>query len=127
MASVDTFFLQPFKTDRKRLVPGQRLLAKTKHHALNEGERLGRTAEGVAVIHVTADAETGEVNALDVLARHGAIPEEFEEQIRALWNAPRVAPTTRTGAKSSLLRSRAIWLSGDGKSRSTATNVTAMR
>ncbi|SEM68331.1 hypothetical protein SAMN04515666_1192 [Bosea lupini] len=84
MATVDTFFLQPFKTHRKRLVPGQRLPAKTKHQALNEGERLGRTAEGVAVIHVTADDETGEVSALDVLARHGAIPEEFEEQIRAL-------------------------------------------
>jgi len=87
MASVDTFFLQPFKTHRKRLVPlvpAQRVPAKTKHHALNEGERLGKTAEGVAVIHVTADDETGEVSALDVLARHGAIPEEFEEQIPAL-------------------------------------------
>jgi hypothetical protein len=84
MASVDTYFLQPFKTHRKRLVPAQRVAAKTKHHALNEGERLGRTAEGVAVIHVTADDETGEVSTLDVLARHGAIPEEFEEQIRAL-------------------------------------------
>ena len=41
-------------------------------------------ASGDAVIHVTADDETGEVSALDVLARHGAIPEEFEEQIRAL-------------------------------------------
>jgi hypothetical protein len=84
MANVETFFLQPFKTHRKRLVPGQRVPAKTKHHALSDGERLGRTAEGVAVIHVTADDETGEVSALEVLARHGAIPEEFEEQIRAL-------------------------------------------
>ncbi|SEM20149.1 hypothetical protein SAMN04515666_108147 [Bosea lupini] len=84
MATVDTFFLQPFKTHRKRLVHGQRLPVKTKHHALNEGERLGCTVEGVAVIHVTADDETGEVSSLDVLARHGAIPEEFEEQIRAL-------------------------------------------
>ena len=84
MANADTFFLQPFKTYRKRLVPAQRVLAKTKHNALNEGERPGRTAQGVAVIHVTADDETGEVSALDVLARHGAIPEEFEEQIRAL-------------------------------------------
>lgn len=83
MATVDTFFLQPFKTHRKRLVPGQRVLAKTKHHALNEGERLSRTTEGVAVIHVTAD-ETGEVSDLAVLTRHGAISEEFEEQIRAL-------------------------------------------
>ncbi|SEM20804.1 hypothetical protein SAMN04515666_108172 [Bosea lupini] len=65
-------------------MPGQRLPAKTKHHALNEGQRLGRTAEGVAVIHVTADDETGKVSSLDVPARHGAIPEEFEEQIRAL-------------------------------------------
>lgn len=65
-------------------MPGQRVLAKTKHHALNEGERLSRSAEGVAVIHVTADDETGEVSDLEVLARHGAIPEEFEEQIRAL-------------------------------------------
>jgi uncharacterized protein YutE (UPF0331/DUF86 family) len=38
----------------------------------------------LTVIHVSADDETGEVSALDVLARHGLIPEEFEEQIRAL-------------------------------------------
>ena len=84
MASIETFFLQPFKTHRKRLVPGQRVPARTKHHALNDGERLGRTAEGGAVIHVTADDETGEVSMLAVLARHGLIPEEFEELIRAL-------------------------------------------
>ena len=60
------------------------LPAKTMHHVLRDGERLGRTAEGLAVLHVTADDETGEVSALDVLARHGLIPEEFEEQIRAL-------------------------------------------
>lgn len=84
MANVDAFFLQPFKTHRKRLVPGQRVLAKTKHHALQDGERLARTAEGVAVVHVVADDETGELGAIEVLARHGAIPEEFEEQIRSL-------------------------------------------
>jgi hypothetical protein len=83
MANVDTYFLQPFKTHRKRLVPGQ-IASRIKHHALNDGARLGRTAEGVAVIHVTADDETGEISALEVLARHGVIPEEFEEQIRAL-------------------------------------------
>lgn len=82
--NVDTFFLQPFKTHRKKLVPAQRVLAKTRHQAINEGERLGRSAEGVAVVHVVADDETGEVASIDVLARHGAIPEEFEEQIRAL-------------------------------------------
>jgi len=82
--NVETFFLQPFKTHPKKLVPAQRVPAKTKRHALNEGERLGRTAEGVAVLHVVADDETGEVASIDVLARHGAIPEEFEEQIRAL-------------------------------------------
>jgi hypothetical protein len=84
MASVETFFLQPFKTHRKRLVPAQRIASRTKHHALADGARVGRTAEGVAVVHVTADDETGEVSAIEVLARHGAIPEEFEEQIRAL-------------------------------------------
>jgi hypothetical protein len=84
MASVDSYFLQPFKTHRKRLVPGQRVLAKTRQQALNDGERMARTAEGLAVIHVTADDETGEVSSLSVLARHGLIPEEFEEQIRAL-------------------------------------------
>lgn len=83
MASVDAFFLQPFKTHRKRLVPGQRVLAKTKHHALQDGERLARTAEGVAVVHVVADDETGEVASIEVLARHGEIPDEFDEQIRA--------------------------------------------
>jgi hypothetical protein len=84
MASVDTFFLQPFKTHRKRLVPAQRMPSKTRHHALMEGERIGRSAEGVAVVHVVADDETGEVASIAVLARHGAIPEEFEEQIRTL-------------------------------------------
>ena len=84
MATQDAFFLQPFKTHRKKLVPGQRIGARTRHHALAEGERLARTAEGLAVIHVQADDETGEVSSLDVLARHGAIPEEFEEAIRAL-------------------------------------------
>jgi len=84
MASVETFFLQPFRTHRKRLVPAQRVPARTKHHALQEGERLGRTAEGVAVIHVTADDETGEVSSIAVLSRHGAIPEQFEEEIRSL-------------------------------------------
>lgn len=84
MASVETFFLQPFKTHREKLVPAQRVSARTRHHALLEGERIGRSAEGVAVIHVTADDETGEVSELAVLARHGAIPEEFEEQIRAM-------------------------------------------
>lgn len=83
MANVDTFFLQPFKTHRKRLVPGQRVPSTTKHHALRDGERLGRSVEGLAVIHVSADDETGEVSTLKVLARHGEIPEEFEEQIRA--------------------------------------------
>ena len=82
--NVDTFFLQPFKTHRKKLVPAQRVPAKTRHHALNDGIRIGRTAEGVAVVHVVADEETGEVASVEVLARHGAIPEEFEEQIRAL-------------------------------------------
>ena len=84
MANIDSYFLQPFKTHRKKLVPGTRISAKTKHHALNDGERLGRTAEGVAVIHVLADDETGEPSAINVLARHGAIPEQFEEEIRAL-------------------------------------------
>lgn len=84
MASVDTFFIQPFRTHRKRLVPGQRVPAKTRHHALNDGERMARTAEGIAVMHVVADDETGELSTIAVLARHGAIPEEFEEQIRAL-------------------------------------------
>ncbi len=84
MATVDAFFLQPFKTHGKPLVPAQRVRAKTKHHALNECERMVRTAAGVAVIHVTADDETGEVSGFDVLACHGAIPDEFEEQIWAL-------------------------------------------
>jgi hypothetical protein len=73
MASDETFFLQPFTTHRKRLVPGQRVLARTKHHALDDVERLARTAEGVAVIYFTADDDTGEVSALAALARHGAI------------------------------------------------------
>jgi hypothetical protein len=58
--------------------------SRRRDHALNDGERMARTAEGLAVMHVVADDETGEVSAIAVLARHGEIPEEFEEQIRAL-------------------------------------------
>jgi hypothetical protein len=81
--NTDTFIVQEFVTRRKRLVPGPRAPGRTKHHALNDAERLAKRAEGVAVIHVVADDETGEVTSIDVLARHGMIPEEFEEQIRA--------------------------------------------
>ncbi|GAU86697.1 hypothetical protein [Bosea sp. BIWAKO-01] len=79
----DTFIIQEFVTRRKRLVPGNKMPAKTKHHALRDAERLAVRAEGVAVIHVVADDETSEVSSIEVLARHGAIPEEFEEGIRA--------------------------------------------
>ncbi|MGW9332744.1 hypothetical protein [Bosea sp. NPDC055594] len=44
---------------------------------------MARTAEGAAVVHVVADDETGEVASIEVIARHGAIPDEFDEQIRA--------------------------------------------
>lgn len=65
-------------------MPAQRVLSKTRHHALSDGERMARTAEGLAVMHVVADDETGELSSISVLARYGAIPDEFEEQIRAL-------------------------------------------
>lgn len=81
--NTDTFIVQEFVTRRKRLVPGQKAPAKTRHHALNDAERLSKRAEGVAVIHVVADDETGEVSSIDVLARHGLIPDDFEEAIRA--------------------------------------------
>lgn len=51
---------------------------------LRAGGPIARTAEGLAVMHLVADHETGEVSAIAVLARHGEIPKEFEEQIRAL-------------------------------------------
>ncbi|MDR6872177.1 hypothetical protein J2Y55_003193 [Bosea sp. BE125] len=35
------------------------------------------------MIHVTADDETGEVSALSVLARHGAIPRPAPEPLEA--------------------------------------------
>lgn len=82
--NVDTFIVQEFITRRKRLVPGQRAPGRTKHHALSDAERLAKRAEGVAVIHVVADDETGEVSSINVLARHGLIPDEFEEGIRAV-------------------------------------------
>ncbi|GAU84735.1 hypothetical protein [Bosea sp. BIWAKO-01] len=45
-------------------------------------------AEGVAVIHVVVDDETSEVSSIEVLARHGAIREKFEEGIRATRYEP---------------------------------------
>lgn len=80
--NTDTFIVQEFVTRRKRLVPGQRASARTKHHALKDAQRLANRAEGVAVIHVVVDDERGEVSAIDVLARHGLIPDDFEEAIR---------------------------------------------
>lgn len=79
----DTFIIQEFATRRKRLVPGTATKAMTRHHALRDGERIAGRAEGVAVIHVVADDETGETSSISVLARHGMIPDEFEEQVRA--------------------------------------------
>lgn len=81
--NVDAFIIQEFVTRRKRLVPGTTSKGKTKHHALRDGERIAGRAEGVAVIHVVADEETGETSSIEVIARHGQIPDEFEEGIRA--------------------------------------------
>jgi hypothetical protein len=82
--NIDSFIIQEFITRRKRLVPGTATKAQTKHHALRDGERIAARAEGVAIIHVVADDETGEVSSIGVLERHGLIPEEFEEQVRAV-------------------------------------------
>lgn len=65
-------------------MPGQRVTSNPRDHALNDGERMVRTAKGLAVMDVVADDETGEVSAIAVLARHDEIPGEFEEEIRAL-------------------------------------------
>lgn len=81
--NVDTFIVQQFMTKRKKLTKGPAQSARTRHHALIDAERIATRAEGVAVIHVVADDETGEVSSIDVLARHGSIPEAFEEEIRA--------------------------------------------
>jgi uncharacterized Ntn-hydrolase superfamily protein len=53
------------------------------HRPIDERVRtsgLGRTAEGDAVIHVIANDETGELSAIEMLARQGTIPDQFEEE-----------------------------------------------
>lgn len=84
MAEVETFFIQPFHIHRKRLAPSQRVASKTRHHALADGRRIAMGKAGAAVMRVVADDETGELSQVEVLERFGDIPEEFEEQIRAL-------------------------------------------
>jgi hypothetical protein len=60
--NVDTFIIQEFVTRRKCLVPGQRAPGRTKHHALNDAERLAKRAEGVAVnLSAIAAGEGSEV------------------------------------------------------------------
>jgi hypothetical protein len=81
--NIDTFIVQQFLTKRNKLAKGQATPARTRHHALNDAQRIATRAEGVAVLHVVADDETGEVCSIDVLARHGNIPDAFEEEIRA--------------------------------------------
>jgi len=96
MASADSYFLQPFKTHRKRLVPAQRVAAKSQKHALSEGERLGRSAEGVAVIHVTADDETGELSAIKPLSDGTTMT---KQDILSKYAGAEVAVTLRQSIK----------------------------
>lgn len=80
--NVDAFVIQEFVTKRRQLVPTSPVKARTRQHALASATELARRAEGVAVLHVVADDETGEVSHVNILARHGAIPDDFEDQVR---------------------------------------------
>lgn len=84
MAMVERFAIQPFHIHRKRLAPSQQVPARTKHHALLEGERIAAGRPGAAVIQLVVDEETGEASSVEIIGRFGEIPEEFEEGIRSL-------------------------------------------
>lgn len=84
MASVETYVIQPFHIHRKKLTPSPQLSAKTKHHALAEGQRIGASKPGAAVMRIVADDETSEVSEIEIIGRFGEIPEAFEEGIRSL-------------------------------------------
>lgn len=84
MAEIETFVIQPFHIHRKKLTPSQRATAKTSAQALIDGRRIASSKPGAAVLRILADDETGEPSSIEVIGRFGEIPEEFEEQIRAL-------------------------------------------
>lgn len=82
MANRTTFIVQAFERKRGRLVPGARDVAPTANGALKRAEALANRAVGTAAISVSADDETGEVSAAEVLGQFGEVPEDFADTLR---------------------------------------------
>lgn len=76
MAQTD-HFVQTFKKQRGRLVPGQPQKFKTPDQARIRGLKASDSAIGVVVFSVTGEPEFGEFESPVVLARYGEVPAEF--------------------------------------------------
>ncbi|MGU3560553.1 hypothetical protein [Methylobacterium radiotolerans] len=83
MANKTTFIVQTFELKRKRLVPGDRQPAPTDHGARKRAEALSARKPGAAALKVAADDETGELESIEILAKFGDVPDDFEESLAA--------------------------------------------
>ena len=82
MAMKSTFMVQTFVIKRKRLVPGDREVSPTESGALKKAEAMAGRMPGTAAIKVTADDETGELEAATILGQFGEIPDDFAESLQ---------------------------------------------
>jgi hypothetical protein len=83
MANKTTYIVQAFELKRKRLVPGDRQPATTDHGARKRAEAVAGRKPGAAALKVVADDETGELESIEVLAKFGEVPDDFEESLAA--------------------------------------------
>lgn len=81
MAGKPTILVQTFKKVRGRLVPGPQEVAPSESGARKKAEALAGRMPGAAAISITADPETGEVQAATILATFGEVPDDFAESL----------------------------------------------
>ncbi|WP_457091414.1 hypothetical protein [Microvirga sp. P5_D2] len=82
MASQTSYIVQTFEIHRKRLVPTVRAQFKTEQQAIRSAESTAQRKTGSAAMKVIADDETGEMSSIEVIAKYGEVPDDFEELLQ---------------------------------------------
>jgi hypothetical protein len=73
--------VQVFEISRKRLVPTAKLEARDEAHARLRAERTVESKPGAAVLAISLDTETGEVDTTRIVARFGETPDDLDQLI----------------------------------------------
>ena len=79
--SKPVFSIQTFKKVRGQLVPASQDLALSENGARKRAEAMVGRVIGVAAVAVTADPESGEVLAAEVLFQGGEVPDDLADKI----------------------------------------------